>query len=160
MMVNHQLAAKTYQDVQMTVSDRRRVLIMAFDGMIKFLHLAKEAMVKKEIEEAHNRLVKTKQVLYHLLNGLDVEKGGEIAENLRRLYLFLIEKITEANLKKDPKIVDDILPIFYNLCSAWEGMKPHTEGKAATGIGNTTREEKVPLPTGDYSKPKRFQAMG
>ncbi len=127
--MNHQLAAKTYQEVQMTVSDRRRVLIMAFEGMIKFLRQAQNAMREREIETAHERLVRTKQILFHLLNGLDMERGGEIAQNLKRLYLFLIEKVTEANLKKDPEIVEEILPIFKNLCSAWEEMIPHTEGK-------------------------------
>ena len=125
--MNPQLATKTYQDVQMTVNDRRRVLIMAFEGMIKFLRQAQKAMVAREIETAHERLIRTKQILYHLLNGLDMERGGEIAQNLRRLYLFLIEKVTEANLTKKPEIIEEILPIFKNLCSAWEEMTPYTE---------------------------------
>ncbi len=152
--MNYQLATKTYQDVQMTVNDRRRVLIMAFEGMIKFLRVAQDAMATREIETAHERLVRTKQILYHLLNGLDMEKGGEIAQNLKRLYLFLIEKVTEANLTKNPKIVDEILPIFKNLCSAWEEMTPHTEGKATDNPGaKSTVSEKPQMPATPSNQP-------
>ncbi len=159
--MNTRLAAQTYQDVQMVVRDRRRVLIMAFEGMIKFLHQAKEAMKTKEIETAHERLVRTKQILFHLLNGLDMENGGEIALNLKRLYLFLIEKLTEANLKKAPEIIDEILPIFQNLCSAWEELKPHTEGK---GTVSPVPSKKPAQPTSPIPNSHvgghRFQVMG
>ena len=160
--MNHQLAAKTYQEVQMTVSDRRRILIMAFEGMIKFLRQSQKAMQEKEIETAHERLIRTKQILYHLLNGLDMKNGGEIAQNLKRLYLFLIEKITEANLKKDPVIVDEILPIFKNLCSAWEEMSPHTEGKPEDKPRSA--EKNHPYPRGPVAAPSappsHIQAVG
>ncbi len=155
--MNNQLAAKTYQNVQMAVNDQRRILIMAFEGMIKFLHQAKEAMKAKEIETAHERLVRTKQIIFHLLNALDVKKGGEIAENLQRLYLFLIEKITEANLKKDPEIVEEILPIFHNLCSAWEEMVPHTEAMGETGKKGMMRERGE---IGNQTSARRVQVVG
>ncbi len=158
-----QAAAKTYQDVQFTVNDRRRTLIMAFEGMIKFLHQASSAIENTEIETAHERLVRTKQILFHLLNGLDMEKGGEIAVNLKRLYIFLIDKVTEANLKKDPAIIDEILPIFKTLCSSWEEMVPHSEKEPPVVAPASSKQGAYgPLPAGNSATPgsRRIQAVG
>ena len=158
-----QAAAKTYQDVKFAVNDRRRTLIMAFEGMIKFLHQASNAIENTEIETAHERLVRTKQILFHLLNGLDMEKGGEIAINLKRLYIFLIDKVTEANLKKDTMIIDEILPIFKTLCSSWEEMVPHSEEKPPVTQGISKKETYGPLPTGNSAvsgSQRRIQAIG
>jgi len=160
--VDTQAAAKTYQDVKFAVNDRRRTLIMAFEGMIKFLYQASNAIKNTEIETAHERLVRTKQILFHLLNGLDMEKGGEIAVNLKRLYIFLIDKVTEANLKKDTAIIDEILPIFKTLCSSWEEMVPHSEEKSPAAPDASKQNTYGSFSAGNstVSGNQRIQAVG
>jgi len=50
---------------------------------------------------------------------LDMEKGGEIAKNLRALYNYMYRTLVEANIKKDKKMLDDVKSLLEDLLSTW-----------------------------------------
>ena len=115
---------QAYTDTQVSTStNQKQLIVMAYDGIIRFLGRAKDQMAEREIEATHINLVKARAVIEELASTLNKEQGGEIAENLWNLYLFFMQKITEANFKKEPGPIDDILPPLLELRSAWAGLE-------------------------------------
>jgi flagellar protein FliS len=106
-----------------TTTNQKDLIVMAYDGILRFLNRAKAEMAAKEIEATHNSLVKARALVEELASTLDMDKGGKFAQNLWNLYLYFFQKITEANLRKDPTIIDEILPIITDLRDGWAGVE-------------------------------------
>ncbi|MFH0925050.1 MAG: flagellar export chaperone FliS [bacterium] len=88
------------------------------------------------MEQAHNYLSRSRKIVNELLISLNFEAGGEIAINLKRLYLFIIDNIFTANLKKDSSSlekIDNCISILKTLREAWANIeqKPKIEEAAA-----------------------------
>jgi flagellar protein FliS len=105
-----------------------------YQGAERFLTHARNGMAKGEIESAHAGCQKAKAIFNELASTLDLEKGGDIARQLKELYLFLILRTVEANLRKDPAIIDQLLPIVATLRSAWEQI-PDAEANTSARPG-------------------------
>ncbi|MDF1555044.1 MAG: flagellar export chaperone FliS [Deferrisomatales bacterium] len=116
--------AQAYTHTQVaTTTNQQHLIVMAYDGIIRFLGRAKDQMAEGEIEATHNSLVKARAVIEELASTLNMEQGGKIAENLWNLYVFFMQKITEANYRKAPGPIDDILPSIQELRSAWAELE-------------------------------------
>ncbi len=114
-----------------TTSSQKQLIVMAYDGVLRFLRQALEHMEKGEIEAKHTKLTKARAVIQELASTLNLEEGGEIARNLWNLYMFFMQKITEANFTGDPSHVEGILPAVQELRDAWAEMKvPEDDQKA------------------------------
>jgi flagellar protein FliS len=99
---------------------------MLYDGAIKFIGQAEIAFEENNIEQISNLLLRIQAIFTELLTALDKDKGGEIAVNLERLYVFFLEQLGEANVKKDPKPLKDIKPLVIDIRNTWEkAMKEH-----------------------------------
>lgn len=119
-------SARSYQAYYKTnvqTSDQLTLIIMLYDGMIRFLKKAVVKIEEGEIEEAHNYLVRSKEIIGELMSTLKIEDGGEIANNLKELYLYSFKKIVEANLKKDPVMVQEVIQVMNNLREGWIQIK-------------------------------------
>lgn len=106
-----------------TTTNQKQLIVMAYDAVMRFLNRAKDSMARKEIEAAHNDLVRSRAILEELAGTLNMDEGGIIARNLWNLYIFFMQKITEANLTKDPSHVDAILPSIKELRDGWAEMQ-------------------------------------
>ena len=100
-----------------------QVLVMLFDGMMKFLRQAKEAIRAKDIETSHEMLVKARRIVMHLLPTVNLESGGEAAAKLHSLYVFCFTKIAEANLKKSIADIDGVLGVVRILKETWAELE-------------------------------------
>lgn len=96
-------ATQQYTQVQVSTVDRGRLLLMLYDGCIKFLRLAQEGLEAKDIPKFARYLSKAQAIISELMMTLDFEKGGTIARDLERLYDFMLFYLTEANIEKNPK---------------------------------------------------------
>ena len=94
-------AHATYQNVQITTTDRGRLLLMMYEGAIKFLKQSKAGLEEKDIAKFCRFLSKGQAIIAELMNTLDFEKGGSIAKDLERLYDFMLFYLSEANLQRD-----------------------------------------------------------
>ncbi|MBI5443902.1 MAG: flagellar export chaperone FliS [Deltaproteobacteria bacterium] len=114
-----------------TTANQKDLIVMAYDGILRFLTQAKEHMAQGEIEPAHNALVRARDIVEELAGTLNQQDGGVVAQNLWNLYVFFVQKITEANFTKDPSHVDGILPALMDLREAWASMEiPKDDTKA------------------------------
>ncbi|PJA29259.1 MAG: flagellar export chaperone FliS [candidate division Zixibacteria bacterium CG_4_9_14_3_um_filter_46_8] len=113
---------KTYERVQTDGLNQKQLILILYNGVSRLLVEAKEAIAKKDDQLAHDKLDRARKVVFHLLSTLNFE-AGEIAHMLSPLYSFIIVKITEANMKKDADLVDEIIPIVENIKEGWEGIQ-------------------------------------
>ncbi len=112
--------AQTYQAQQIQTASQEQILIMLYDGAIRFLNLAKTAMAENNIERSHNNIIKAQRIIMEFMTTLDLKTGGEVARNLYQLYEYLHHRLVQANLQKDVKMVDEVLQHLKELKATWE----------------------------------------
>ena len=124
----------TYQNVQITTTDRGRLLLMMYEGAIKFLKQSKAGLEEKDIAKFCRFLSKGQAIIAELMNTLDFEKGGSIARDLDRLYDFMLFYLSEANLYRDGDRVTKVIELVEIIYSAYREIiegKPGAEVSAA-----------------------------
>ncbi|MBF0279254.1 MAG: flagellar export chaperone FliS [SAR324 cluster bacterium] len=122
-MKNPTNSYQAYYKTNVQTADQLSLIIMLYDGLIRFMKKAIVKIEQGEVEEAHNYLVRAKEIISELVSTLKVEAGGEIANNLKDLYLYSFKKIVEANLKKDPEMIKEVIQVMDNLRQGWVQMK-------------------------------------
>jgi len=113
---------QAYQTGSVATSNQKQLVIMLFDGMHRFMNQAIKGIDELDYEATHINLHKTGKILLELLSTLNEEKGGEVASNLKNIYLFSYEQIVMANLKKDAEMVKDVQGILNNLREGFKGL--------------------------------------
>lgn len=100
MLMSQQSHAGHYQQAQFATADRGRILLLMFDGGLRFLAQAESGLQGERLEEFLAPLGRAQAVIAELLHTLDHQAGGEIAAQLDRLYRFMLEHLVEANVQK------------------------------------------------------------
>ena len=126
---------QAYQTASVTTSNQKQLIVMLYDGMDRFLSRSVKAIKEGDIETAHTYLHRTGQILLELLSTLREDKGGEIAANLKRIYVYCYEQVVIANLKKDIRMIREIQQVMNNLRMAWKQI-----GAKEASIGNGADE--------------------
>ena len=111
---------KQYQKSSIETASREQILIMLYDGAIQFLNKAKIAMQNKEIENAHNNLIRAQNIIQEFIDSLDKEIAPQLAENLISLYEYFLRRLTYANMKKQTQPIDEVLSYLKSLKATWE----------------------------------------
>lgn len=124
-------AHNAYQTIQVTTTDRGRLLLMMYEGAIKFLRQAKAGLDANDMPKFCRFLSKGQAIIAELMNTLDFEKGGDIARDLDRLYDFMLFYLTEANLYRDGKRVTKTIGLLDTIYSAYKEI---IEGKKDTEV--------------------------
>jgi len=96
--------------------------VMLYEGAIKFLNQAIAELNAGNMGEKGRYIGKATDIIIELNNVLDMGSGGEVAENLRRLYEFMIRHLTDANCKKDPRMIRDVVALLEDLNQAWKAI--------------------------------------
>jgi flagellar protein FliS len=90
---------------------------------------AEAALNARDFERANDALVKAQRIVAELISSLDMEKGGEIATNLHRLYTFVWERLLHANLRKAVEPLQEAKTIWRELQSLWEQVEAKSGGE-------------------------------
>lgn len=109
-----------YKQNSVLTASPERILIMLYDGAINFLLRAKISIDEKNIEDTHIYITKTQKIIREFMNSLDKDSGGDIAENLFKLYEYLHHRLIQANIKKDKDMIDEVLNHLRELKKTWE----------------------------------------
>lgn len=112
-------AYANYKQASVETATPEKLLLMLFDGGIKFLNQGKMAIEKRDYSEANKTLVKVQDILYELMVSLDVEKGGEMASNLYKLYDFYRNEVMKANISKDAELLPPVLEFLRLYRDMW-----------------------------------------
>ena len=115
-----------YERTNVQTADQQKLILMLYDGLIRYLNKAEQKIAAQDYEAAHNYLIRGRNIVSELLATLKPEKAGEVGKNLRNLYVYIFNRIVEANLAKDPKIVAEVVQVMSTLREGWANMKPQT----------------------------------
>lgn len=130
-MRNAAAYAASYRTAEVETLSQRDLLVKLYQGSEKFIQRGRMAMINKQYELSNDSLQKAKRIFMELLSTLNFEVGGEVAQNLRDLYLFLISEIVEANLRQEPKRLEALMPVITTLREAWEEI-PDSEANTTS----------------------------
>lgn len=111
-----------YQDAAVTTQSSGRIVVMLYDGAIKFLKLAVKEIEKHNPEAKGRYIIKALDIIHELNVVLDMESGGEIAQNLRSMYMFMIQHLTKANVKQDADMVREVIGLLEELNEGWRAI--------------------------------------
>lgn len=111
-------AYNVYKNNSVNYASKDQLLLMLVDGAVKFAKISRQAIIDKDIKKAHTNLMKTQEMFIELMVSLDMEKA-EWTNDLMQIYAFIKDKLVEANMKKDIKIMDEILPLIEEVRDLW-----------------------------------------
>lgn len=126
-MANPYGFARTYQAQSVLTASPGQLVLMLYDGALRFLGQAIVALKSPEdtagrIESANKNLQRTQAILSELKGSLNFEVGGDHARNLDRLYDYHLRRLFEANIKKDPKPAEEVEGLIRQLRDGWAEM--------------------------------------
>ena len=130
--MNH-AAAKNYQTQQIMTASPAKLVAMLFDRAIGSLKEAIDAIGRDDIEARFTANKRATEIVYHLYMTLDLERGGEVAANLKRLYAFALRKLPDVDFRNDAQAAEDIIRLLEPLRRSWHELSQQNPPAAAQG---------------------------
>lgn len=109
----------SYKLAHIETATPERLLVMLYDGAIKYLNLALQTMPAKDLEGTHRNLLKAQAIILELMSVLDRDLGGEMATNLYNLYDYMYIQLVQANIQHKPELVAEVIKLLEPLRGAW-----------------------------------------
>ncbi len=114
--------AAAYQETSVTTQSKGRLIVLLYDGAIKFMKLAIKELEAGNYEAKGKYITKAQNIINELNAILDASAGGEIAVNLRKLYCFMNTRLSEANTKRDPQMIREVIALMEELNQSWKAI--------------------------------------
>lgn len=108
----------TYKQNSVNTASREQLLLMLLDGAVKYTKIARLAIIDKNMERAHKELVRVQDIFLELMITLDKD-SSKYMQNLYNVYEFIKNELSRANIKKDVKIIDNVLPLIEEIRDMW-----------------------------------------
>jgi len=121
MLISTQSAHSAYRSGQVGSAGPLRIVILLYEGGIRFCRQALD-----EFDQPGTRgqaLGRAHRIVAELMASLDAEQGGEIAQNLEALYGFMLDEITNANARQEPRALETVIDLLSTLLSAWREIE-------------------------------------
>lgn len=107
-----------YLRSKIMTASKAELTLMLYDGAIKFCNMAKLSIEKKDIPGANTNIKKAEAIIEEFLATLDHKYP--VAEDFEKVYNYLHERLVQANLKKDPEILDEVLEHLRTMRDTWK----------------------------------------
>lgn len=124
-----------YQQTQVTTASREQILIMLYDGAIRFVRQAKDGVADGDRPRKIEGIQKAMAIITEFRNTLDHEVGGEISANLDALYDYMLRELISANAKNALKPLEVVEGLLCDLRETWaqaiEIVRKEGQGAAA-----------------------------
>lgn len=108
-----------YKKTQVATVDRGRLIVLLYEGAISFLMKSKACLDDNDIPSACNFINRAQDIIEELNSSLNMDEGGDIAANLRRLYMFMGDELVKAKIKQNGDTLDDVIRMLSTLNDAW-----------------------------------------
>lgn len=116
-----------YQQVQTQTASKPKLLIMLYDGAIRFVRSGIEGIEEHNVEKSNNNLCKAQAIVHELISSLNFD--FPISSDLVRIYEYILDRLIEANVKKSVLPAQEVLEHLSDLREAW------IEASKAPGVG-------------------------
>ncbi|PAW81635.1 MAG: flagellar export chaperone FliS [Pedosphaera sp. Tous-C6FEB] len=129
----------SYRQVATQTATPGQLVLMLFDGAIRFLERARLGFAETDPlafnQTVNNNIQRAQAIIHELNTSLNVRDGGELAENFRRLYDYMDDRLMESNIRKTDDGVTDVLRRLGVLRDAWAEMLARRGESVAAGGG-------------------------
>jgi flagellar protein FliS len=129
--MNAAIGIKAYANVALesgvAAADPHKLILMLYQGALLAISSARNQILRKETAAKGASISKAILIVDEgLKNSLNMNVGGELAQNLADLYDYMNQRLLIANLKNDPAILDEVSFLLGELKGAWEAIRPVT----------------------------------
>jgi flagellar protein FliS len=112
-------ARQAYAQSSVLTASREQLVVMLYDGAIRFLRQSAEAMRAGQIEQSRNRMRRAEAIIDELNGSLDMSYG-EVPARLRSIYLFCKRHLIHANVRQEPEAIEAVVRLLAELREAWD----------------------------------------
>jgi flagellar secretion chaperone FliS len=131
MAINNPYA--TYQNNSVNTASPGELTLMLYNGSLKFIHIAKKAIEEKNIELKNTNIQKTQAIVNELMVTLNTDL--EVSQNLMSLYDYINRRLTEANIKNDLAILEEVEGLITDFRDTWKQVIQLNRQKQHAGQG-------------------------
>jgi len=107
-----------YNNSKIMTASPAELTLMLYDGAIKFCNIAIVAIEKKDIEKAHNNIRKVQNIITEFRATLDHKYP--VAQDFDNVYIYIADRLHEANMTKDPAILEEVLEHLRGMRDTWK----------------------------------------
>jgi flagellar protein FliS len=111
-----------YQEAAVTTQSKGRLIVLLYDGAIRFMKLAIKELEAGNFEAKGKYIDRAQDIINELNAVLDTDSGGEIASNLRSLYCFMNTRLSQANAKREPQMIREVIALMEELNKSWKAI--------------------------------------
>ena len=127
-------AHNAYKQNSVTTASPGELTLMLYNGCLKFLTIAKKAMLDKNIEAKNTNLQKAQAIITELMVTLDM--NVPISKEIQPLYDYMNRRLLEANIKNDPAIIDEVAGLMTEFRDTWKEVILLNRQQQHTGVGD------------------------
>ena len=128
------VGAQAYANTQIQTASSVQVIVLLYDGAISSMRLAQEGMSTMNFQDKSRFLDRALRVVGELSASLNMEEGGGIAKDLRRMYEYIQFELTQANLKNEPLRLEGPIRCLSVIREAWQDLAGREKKAQVVGI--------------------------
>ena len=107
-----------YANSKVATATPAELTLMLYDGAIKFCNIAIMALEEKDLEKAHNNIIKVENIISEFQ--ITVNHKYPVAKDFDAVYKYLKERLVEANVKKDKEVLEEVLEHLRTMRDTWK----------------------------------------
>lgn len=107
-----------YQRNKILTASPAEITLMLYEGAIKFCNIAIMGIEQHDMEKAHMNIMKTQRIIEEFRNTLDHKY--EVAEEFDKIYVYVLRRLFEANIRKDKEILEEVNTHLRSLRDTWK----------------------------------------
>lgn len=123
-----------YRRVQMETANSVELVVLLYQGAVRFLNRAAMAIDRRDLPAAHADLIRSEEIIAELRKSLNPE-AGEVAQRLHKLYTYMLERLVTANVAKQRKPIDEVLELLQPLLGAWQEIARRSHSREMVTAG-------------------------
>ncbi len=108
-----------YRRNQVDTATPEKLLLMVYDGAVRFVRSAREGVANRDFERANREIIRVQDILAELTAALDFGRS-DVSKSLFALYEYMNRRLIEANIRKDEKILEEVESMLGGLREAWK----------------------------------------
>ena len=147
-MYNQQKVCSQYKKNELENLDPAEIVARLYQALNQCLVATRQAIVDSDVKVQGEQCGRALAIITELQAGLNMDEGGEIAENLSSLYSYLVQEITRGNVGNKPDLIDNAIRTVEPLTEAWVGLAKKRR-EEATEVVAASRQERT-LKTGTF----------
>ena len=123
-----------YKKTVIETTDRVQIVLMLYDGALNHLSRAKLKITSGDIISRGQHFSKATSIVSELSNVLDMEQGGDISVNLRRLYDFVLQRLLYSNMHNDITALEEAEEVLNTIRGGWKEMMSGMKQNQPAGV--------------------------